>query len=158
MLTSYLQITLVSWSSWYFNQIFADQAFHFTCVASNGWKMYFSFPGKKICTSSTSFCKSLMFQLHSFLLLKSMCCSLVPLQVLGKHFCSDKLLSFLSHIVVENWGLGFMHRCLIAPFSVFENLTFFMIFHTNVYIFCFNRMKWEKALWFFEYVENLSFG
>lgn len=92
------------------------------------------------------------------LLPKSMCCSLVSFQVLGKHFCSDNLLCLLPDIVVENWGLGFMHRCLIAPFSVFENLTFFMIFHTNVYIFCFNRMRWQKSLWFFKYLENLSFG
>lgn len=85
---------------------------------------------------------------------------LYPLKCLASTFAPTSSVVFftihseLENFKTENWGLGFKQRYLIAPFSMFENLIYFMIFHKNVFIFCFNRRRWRKALWFSEYLGN----
>lgn len=154
-----LIILRLLWSPWYFNQLFTDKAFNFTCIASNRWKLYLSFPGKEnlhffLHPSINPWC----FSSTPFFYLSPCVALLYPLRCLASTFSPTNSVVFFtihSAFKLENWGLGFMHRYLIAQFSVFENLIFIMVVHKNVCILCFNRMRWRKALWFLRISWNL---
>lgn len=157
MLTGVI-LRLLLWC-WYFNQIFTDQVFNFhallqmdeSCISYLLIRKFALFLHPSInpwCFISTFF----FFLSPCFALLHPLKCLHFPpaWQALSLWLI---LLFFTRHRAFKlgNWVLGFMGRCLIAPFALcFEGLIFFMIFHTNVHVFCFNRMRLKKALSFLE--------
>lgn len=166
MLTG-VNLRLLLWS-WYFNKLFTDQVFKFYALLQmHESRVSLSPIKKKPCTFSTSFYKSVNFNLYSSVFPMSLFCSaaashvlVLPSSLASTFVLTNSVVFFTRHHAFNlgNWILGFSCTSLIAPlYLCFEGLVFFMTIHSNVHSFCFNRMKSKKAFWFLEYLQNLSY-